>query len=278
MRIGLTSDIHTDFSPANRKVVSHLVDLAGNAELDVFIICGDISPDSMTFSRTLLAFHNIDDRCKKLFVAGNHDIWVINGNINITSHDKYLLITRLCKECGFHHLGDKPIVINNIGFCGNIGWYDYSYKSDKFNIPEKDYISKTYGTSVWNDVNYAKWNADDYQMARYFATNLKEQIDSIKDISSKIIIATHHVPFRECVRYRDELPWDFFSAFMGSSSLGEICLNEPLVEYVLFGHTHIEFYKKIKAVWAVCSPIGYLIDPPKDLRKYAQERLCIIEV
>ncbi len=187
MRIGLTSDIHTDFSPANRKVVSHLVDLAGNAELDVFIICGDISPDSMTFSRTLLAFHNIDDRCKKLFVAGNHDIWVINGNINITSHDKYLLITRLCKECGFHHLGDKPIVINNIGFCGNIGWYDYSYKSDKFNIPEKDYISKTYGTSVWNDVNYAKWNADDYQMARYFATNLKEQIDSIKDISSKII-------------------------------------------------------------------------------------------
>lgn len=278
MRIGLTSDIHTDFSPANRKIVSHLVDVVREAMLDVFIICGDISPDSMVFSKALLAFQDMGDQCRKLFVAGNHDIWVVNGNKSITSHDKHSLITRLCEECGFHHLGNGPIVINNIGFCGSIGWYDYSYKNDKFNIPEKDYIGKTYGASVWNDLYYAKWNASDRQMARYFEVNLKEQIDSIKSLVSNIIVATHHVPFRECVHYRDDLSWDFFSAFMGSCGLGEICLNEKLVKYALFGHSHIESYKKIKDLWAICSPIGYLSDPPKDLRKYAQEKLRIIEI
>ncbi len=278
MRIGLISDIHTDISPANRKIVSHIADAVGNANLDVLIICGDISPDIMTFSKTLLAFYDIGERCKKLFVAGNHDVWVMNGNRSITSREKYSLITKLCEEFKFHHLGDRPIVIDDVGFCGNIGWYDYSYKSSKFEIPEKAYISKTYGTSVWNDVNYARWNADDYQMAEYFEENLKEQINSIKGSCSKIIVATHHVPFRECVRYRDELPWDFFCAFMGSSVIGEICLSEPLVEYAFFGHSHIEFYRKIKNLWAVCSPIGYLTDPPKDLEEYAQKRLCIIEL
>ncbi len=215
MRIGLISDIHTDISPANREIVSHLADSARNADLDVFIICGDISPDSITFSKTLLAFYDLGERCKKLFIAGNHDVWITNGNRNITSHNKYSLITKLCEECKFHHLGDKPIVIDNIGFCGNIGWYDYSYKSNKFKIPEENYISKTYGTSVWNDVNYARWDADDYQMAKYFEENLKEQINSIKSLSTKVIVATHHVPFRECVRYREELPWDFFLCIYG---------------------------------------------------------------
>jgi hypothetical protein len=74
---------------------------------------------------------------------------------------------------------------------------------------------------------------------------------------------------------------------MGSAGLGEICLKEPLVTHALFGHTHTEFYKEIKAqdsseltrkVVAVCSPIGYLTEPPKDLKEYAKNRLKIIEL
>jgi putative phosphoesterase len=277
MRIGVTSDIHTDISPANRRIARHLADAARRAELDVLVICGDISPDIMTLSRTLSAFHDIGQRCNKLFVAGNHDIWLIDLK-NITSHDKYSLITTICREHGFHHLGDSPVILGQIGFCGTIGWYDYSYKRDEYPISEKSYMRKTLGGAVWNDVNYAKWNGSDPKIAGRFEKELQEQIDSIRDRVSRIIVVTHHVPFRECVVYRDELPWDFFSAFMGSAGLGEICFKEPLVTHALFGHTHSEFFEKVKGVQAVCSPIGYLTEPPKDLQEYARSRLKIIDV
>jgi predicted phosphodiesterase len=251
MRIGVTSDIHTDISPANRRIVRHLADEARRAELDAFVICGDISPDIMALSKTLSAFHNIGQRCKKLFVAGNHDIWLIGLNEEVTSHDKYSAITSVCRECGFHHLGDSPLILGQVGFCGTIGWYDYSYRRDEYRISEKSYMRKTLRGSVWNDVNYARWNASDPEIA---------------------------YQFEECVVYRDELPWDFFSAFMGSVGLGEICLNEPLVTHALFGHTHFEFFETIRGIWAVCSPVGYLTDPPRDLREYARSRLRIINL
>lgn len=278
MRIGITSDIHTDISPANDHIVKYIASEVQKAELDVFVICGDISPGIMTLSRTLSAFHDVDIGCKKLFVAGNHDIWLVSMNGNITSQDKYLLITEICKVNEFHHLGNSPIIVGDIGFCGTIGWYDYSYKNKKFPITNKSYERKTLAGSVWNDVNYAKWNAPDPEVARNFEIELQNQIDSIRDRVSRIIAVTHHVPFQDCVTYRNELPWDFFSAFMGSAGLGEICKREPLVTHVLFGHTHAEFFKNIDGVQAVCSPVGYLNKPPKDLREYAKNRLRIIEI
>ena len=278
MRIGVTSDIHTDTSPANRSIVKYLADAASRAELDVLVICGDVSPDIMTLSKTLSAFHGIGQNCKKLFVAGNHDIWLTGMNEGVTSHDKYSLMTAICQECGFHHLGDSPVVVGQVGFCGTIGWYDYSYKREKYPILEKSYRRKTLGGSIWNDVNYARWDDSDPEIAHQFEQKLQGQIDSIKDQVSQIVVVTHHVPFQECVTYRDQLPWDFFSAFMGSAGLGEICVNEPSVTHALFGHTHSNFSKTLDGVLAVCSPVGYLTEPPEDLREYARSKLTIIDL
>ena len=61
---------------------------------------------------------------------------------------------------------------------------------------------------------------------------------------------------------------------MGSQGLGEICLREPLVTHALFGHTHFPVHQQIGDVTAICSPIGYLFEPPaQGLLAYAQERL-----
>ncbi|MBD3184901.1 hypothetical protein GF312_21640 [Candidatus Poribacteria bacterium] len=278
MRIGVTSDIHTDISPGNSQIIKHIAEAVKEAELDVFIICGDISANVMVFSRTLGAFHHIDSDCKKLLVAGNHDIWTSQTTGKIDSNDKYKLITAIASEHDFHHLGDSPVIIDKIGFCGTIGWYDYSYRNDKHNIPIKYYMKKFFQGSVWNDVNYAKWGKSDIEMARYFENELQNQINSIKNGVSRIIAVTHHVPFKECVKYKDKLPWDFFSAFMGSVGLGEICLKEPLITHALFGHTHANFNVNIKGVQAVCSPVGYLTDPPKSLSQYARQKLHIIDI
>lgn len=278
MRIGVTSDIHTDISPANSEIVKHIAYTARRADLDALVICGDISHNIMALSKTLSAFHRIGPKCKKMFVAGNHDIWMVSLKKEVTSHDKCSLITAICDEHEFHHLHDSPVVIGEVGFCGTIGWYDYSYKMDKHAIPEESYMSKTYRGSVWNDVNYARWDSSDPEIADRFERELQEQIYAIRDRVSQIIVATHHVPFQECVIYRDQLPWDFFSAFMGSAGLGEICINEPKVTHALFGHTHGDFFETVRGVLAICSPIGYLSDPPRDLRKYARSKLKIIDL
>jgi putative phosphoesterase len=280
MRIGITSDIHTDISPANSQIVKYLVDAVRRAELDVFVMCGDLSPNIFTLSDTLSAFHDLG--CKKLFVAGNHDVWVLRPTDKTTSQQKYDLITKICEENDVHHLGNSSIIIDRIGFCGTIGWYDYSYKSVRYPISENAYKRKIFQGSVWNDVNFARWKVPDPEIERQFEDELQGQIDSIRDRISRIIVVTHHVPFRECVIYRNELPWDFFSAFMGSAGLGEICFKEPLVTHAFFGHTHTEFFKEIKSqnssIYAVCSPIGYLTDPPGDLKEYARSRLKVINL
>lgn len=278
MQIGITSDIHVDFSQWNREIVNYIIEAFAEEKLDVLIICGDISPDPMALCKVLSSFSMAGVAQKRLFVAGNHDIWIMTENRKGNSHDKYELITKICSESGFHHLCSEPVVIDNIGFCGTIGWYDYSYKSAKYDIPETIYESKTYSGLIWNDLRYARWGASDKEMATFFESKLEKQIHTIKDQVVEIVVATHHVPFREFVLYRDDPSWDFFSAFMGSERLGEICRSEPAVRYAFFGHTHIVQHKNIGKIRAISSPIGYITDKPKDLRKYTRKRLNVIKI
>ena len=85
---------------------------------------------------------------------------------------------------------------------------------------------------------------------------------------------------KESVVYKGQLPWDFFSAFMGSRGLGEICVNEPLVTHALFGHTHFRKSPKlVRGVTAISSPVGYLFKMSKKrLPKYAKGCWTVFEI
>lgn len=276
MKIGLISDLHTDISQANRKTVKYLISAAKDFQLDLLVIAGDVSPKLMELAKTLIAFRKLD--CPKLFIAGNHDIWVIKDD-EVTSKDKYELISRICEECGFHNLDDSPFILDGVGFCGTIGWYDYSFRPKYYDIPEEKYKLKYFRGSVWNDVNYAKWNCSDIELTQWFKNKLKGQIRSIEDNTSQIVVVTHHVPFREGIIYQGEIEQDFFNAFMGSKVFGEICVNEPSVTHAFFGHSHRPFDKKIRDVRVVCSPIGYLYDVQEsELENYARKRLTTINL
>ena len=278
MKIGVTSDLHTDVTPLNKQILPYIVEAAEKAALDIFILAGDLSPNLLELAKILIAFTESNLNCPKLFVPGNHDIWAIE-HPDITSEQKYDAIAAVCQKCGFHSLDADPFVKDGIGFCGTIGWYDYSFRRSEYNFSDDAYASKQFLGSVWNDSNYAKWDGTDPEVAHRFEKKLRNQIDSIKDSVSQIIVTTHHVPFRECVSYSGKLPWDFFSAYMGSQGLGKICIEEPLVTHSLFGHTHTPIRQQVGDVTAICSPIGYLHQPPaQDLPTYAQERLTCFEL
>ena len=278
MKIGLISDLHTDVTPLNRAIVPHLVDAVKAAQLDVFVLAGDLARHLVQLSETLNAFQLADLACEKLFVPGNHDIWAIETP-DVTSEQKCEIISTLCYECGFHPLMDAPFVKGQIGFCGTIGWYDYSFAPDGYDFSDTQYAEKTLMGAVWNDKRYAKWSGTDPVVARRFESELKAQIASVQGDVSRIVVVTHHVPFQECIRYRGELPWDFFRAFMGSKHLGDICLEDPRVTHALFGHTHQALDMQIRNLQAICAPVGYLQEKPTvGLRDYATQRLACFEI
>ena len=278
MKIGLISDLHTDVTPSNKALVPHLIEVVKQAELDVFVLAGDLARHLVQLSETLNAFHLADLDCQKLFVPGNHDIWATE-TADVTSEQKCEIISKLCRECGFHPLMDAPFLKERVGFCGTIGWYDYSFAPDGYDFSDTQYAEKMLMGAVWNDKRYAKWSDIDAAVARRFEANLKTQIAAIRNDVSRIIVVTHHVPFRECIHYRGELPWDYFRAFMGSTRLGECCLKERLVTHVLFGHTHRAVDMQIRDIRAICAPIGYLREVPKNgLQAYAKQCLTCFEV
>ena len=278
MKIGLISDLHTDVTPLNKELIPHLIDAVKAAELDVLVLAGDLARHLVQLSETLNAFQLADLACEKLFVPGNHDIWAIETP-NVTSEQKCGIISELCHECGFHPLMDIPFVKEQIGFCGTIGWYDYSFGPEGYDFSDAQYTEKELMGAVWNDKRYAKWADTDRVVARRFETELETQIASVRDDVSRIIVVTHHVPFRECIRYRGELPWDFFRAFMGSKQLGTQCLQESLVTHALFGHTHQALDMQICSVRAISAPVGYLHEEPAvGLQAYAAQCLVCFQV
>ena len=278
MKIGLISDLHTDVTPLNKALVPHLIDAVSAANLDVLVLAGDFARHLVQLSETLNAFHLADLACEKLLVPGNHDIWAIETS-TVTSEQKCGIISELCHACGFHPLMDEPFIREKIGFCGTIGWYDYSFAPDGYDFSDAQYAEKELMGAVWNDKRYAKWNDTDPVVARRFEAALEMQIASIRDDVSRIVVVTHHVPFRECIRYLGELPWDFFRAFMGSKGLGAQCLREPLVTHALFGHTHQALDMQVRSVQAISAPVGYLQkEPTAGLQTYATQCLACFEV
>lgn len=278
MKIGLISDLHVDAASLNKQIIPHIVEAAEGANLDLFVLAGDLSANLLELAKVLAEFSESSLACPKLFVPGNHDIWVTESP-HVTSQQKYAAIEKVCRECGFHPLTADPLVVHDVGFCGTIGWYDYSFRNESHKISVERYAAKQLLGSVWNDLKYAKWEVDDVEVAHRFEKELQNQINTIKDSVHRIVVITHHVPFQQCVRYRGKLPWDYFSAFMGSQGLGEICQKEKLVSHALYGHSHFPFNQQIGDVTAICSPVGYLYEPPKQgLAAYAQDRLAHFEI
>lgn len=272
MKIGLISDLHTDATEANKAIVPHIINAVRDARLDVFILAGDVTPKLSEFYEILGEFANANLACQKLFVPGNHDIW-IGKNTNMTSEQKCGVISEICQDHGFHSLMDAPYLVDKVGFCGTIGWYDYTFASDDYDFSTEQYAEKQLMKSVWSDKLYAKWMDTDENIAHRFERELEQQIQSTKDKVQRIIVVTHHVPYRECLRYRGELPWDYFRAFMGSEGLGRICRQEQLVTHVLFGHAHYAVNQQIENVRAICAPIGYLHETAlEDLQAFAEQR------
>ncbi len=315
MKLAYISDLHVDITPANHASIHVLRNLLEEVRPDVLLIGGDISHSLRGIEMTFRRLSSLPAHI--LFVPGNHDVWVFNeepydGPLNSTV--KYFTaIPDLCRTYGIHSLHLDPFVIGDIGFAGTIGWYDYSFRRSEFDteLPLSQYEKKTLAGSVWNDVNYAHWipplcateavaepydairwlpaflidtlveeRMSDVEVTHQFVEELREQLHWLNARVSTIVVCIHHLPFRELVTYRNEFPYDFFSAYMGSMSFGHLIKHYPKVKYVFAGHTHQCQRRSIGGIQAVVSPLGYLrnVSHADEIRTRVSERLVVMEL
>lgn len=242
-------------------------------DADILVIAGDLvnsyRPEDL--AEVLQYFASFPG--EKLFCAGNHDLWTRENNSDEIYQEK---IGTFAEQYGFHYLDHSPRIIGGVGFVGNVGWYDYSFAPDAFEIEEgtaiyeeaprgerprfretakrwEDFTSEDFERKqliwneqgkilslVWNDRSYVKWKYSDRDFLEKCLEKLWKDLDETSREVDTIITVTHHTPFAELLEEPVTLARAFGRAFLGSRRMGELFREYPKVTLCLSGHTHYQ--------------------------------------
>jgi len=267
MRIVFTSDLHYDYSEINRKITEQIIKEMEILKPDIIVIAGDVAEKISVLDHVLSLFSHLS--ATKLFVPGNHDIWVEDPPYD-NSFKKYkYFIPKVCRNNNFINLTDSIYTKNNIALIGSIGWYDYTFKRDYLEYSDLDYDKGDFEEGVNYDCNKINWIEDnsiklknssinkhifDYMFKEFdeFLLRLPEQFN-------KIVIVLHMVPFSESLKIYDEVPLNPLIAYEGSVRIGkrifEISNQKDI--YVIHGHSHDNFISLEKRNIKIrCNPLG----------------------
>lgn len=243
---------------------------------DVFVIAGDIS-DRLNVLSDSLANLRVKD-CINLYVAGNHDIWFEEGG-GPGSLEKYSTnIEEVCKENGFSHIPDAPVVLGQHAFVGSIGWYDYSFRRDDLEIPIENYEQKEYQGAVWYDIFRVDWDFNDREATDLFNQKLEYDLKTLPEDVKHVIYVSHHLPFQNLTIYKNRLPWDFHGAFMGATSTGKIIEDDGRVILSISGHSHIRNMITTNGLVSLTVPIGYGRPDSERLDEFVTDAVAAINL
>lgn len=227
---------------------------------DAFVIAGDTFAGDVGILDDCLALFD-DLACPKMLVAGNHDLWTVAGD-SMRIYEE--VIPKCAQARGFHYLDQSPLIVDDVGFVGNAGWYDYSFREEALQIPTRFYEAKAapgaarsmgradlfetrddvtpemlrIGT-IWRDGQLIRWNTDDVRFTDRLVRTLEEHIRQIEADARAVVCVTHHIPFADMVTRKQSANWAFGNAFMGSGRFGEVMLRHPKLRYAVCGHSHV---------------------------------------
>ena len=275
MKIAAISDLHV-LPDGDRELLESIKQRVAEIAPDVFVIAGDISDRLDILSDSLSQLYV--DSCTNLYVAGNHDIWFEEGK-SPTSLEKYSkYVGEIYTENGFKHLPDFPHIDGNTAFVGSIGWYDYSFRKPELEIPLENYEQKEYRGAVWYDLFKIDWGYSDIEAVDLFNRKLEYDLSTLPENISKIVYVSHHLPFQNLTIYKDRLPWDFHSAFMGAQSTGRILEDDDRVILSISGHSHIRNKISVGKLTAMTVPLGYGRPDLDKLDDFVRDAVAVIEI
>ncbi len=231
----VTADLHYGLYRSGDACTVKMAEYVRHSGADVFAIAGDVADAETEYFRACLElFADFDGL--KLVVPGNHDLWTAGTG----SDRKYReVLPSIARDCGFIMLDAEPAVAERIGFVGNIGWYDYSFRNRELNIPISQYESKELpGVCNWNDGKFIDWEMSDAEFTEKCLRKLKAAYRAIEPRVHTVVAMLHHLPFAELLYGESSVAYEFCRAFMGSERLGALLLDCPKVRYAFAGHRH----------------------------------------
>ncbi|MGF1508491.1 MAG: metallophosphoesterase [Myxococcota bacterium] len=285
MRIASVSDLHIDH-PANLAVLVEMASVIHAGRADVVLVAGDVSHVDSHILGVIRSFQVVAEEV--VYVPGNHELWQVDGPID--SWRRYRDDLRaLVEDAGAHYLPTKPFVSEGVAICGTCGWYDHSFLLPEIakTIDPASLERKTLDGMTWSDVRYVAFRdaegraMTDAEVADVMKAELSAQLDHLnKDpLVRSVLAVTHHLAFSEAVQRTHSLPWEFFNAFMGSRSLGDVIRRCPKVRAAVYGHTHEPGQFVVDGIRVVGSPLGYPMERRgKSVQEIAKSRVAWIDL
>lgn len=250
MKIGVLSDLHID---TNRKKLKENETYAGilikqikHQKIDVLLLAGDISSDYLE-SQNFLDEVTQKSGIPILFVPGNHDFWSIKNGETDTKK-----IYQFFKNQP-NNLVDQPYILNDDwAIVGNPGWYDYGY-GDQSKYTEEEFNEMKLRFGVWQDKRYVHWGKENKQVAQWMLGQLESDLQSVGE--RKIILMTHVVTHPRFVVPLPHKIYDYFNAFLGSSSYEKLYQKYPIA-YSVMGHVHFRKTLVDNQINYICACLG----------------------
>ena len=279
MEVAVTADIHYG-TQTKKDELEKYVNSLNKIGVGHLLIAGDLASRGADHDQFKEAVEILQKfRGKILFSPGNHDLWTGKG-------DSFDILTRkmpaMFKGSNIHLLDNNPVVIENLGFVGSVGWYDYSFRTVPvpleqlfgnylFTFDEGKTVfrwnqlttaqyegkecrvsedGEKWHKSTWKDKRFIKWDFTDDQFLDYCIGKLRKDIESLSPNVEKIVAVTHHLPFSEFVPDIPDPTWGFHRAYLGSNAIGKMLLEYPRIKYAFFGHSHRNRMIRINGLWA----------------------------
>lgn len=274
MKILVTADLHYDIA-RSRDPTRDLARRVCAEGGDALVLVGDTAGARLEpLGEVLELFGDFPHR--KLLVPGNHCLWSRPGENSLDRYEK--ILPEFIRRYGFEMLDCAPVVLNDVGLAGSIGWYDYSFADEALGIPEAFYEAKiSPGAAVelggyaelldahrdrlternlairsrWMDGVNVRVGMSDKAFNELLCGRLAEQLEALSAKVGRIIAFVHHLPFAQLVPRDRPDRFAFAAAFLGSPRLGEVLLNCPKVTHVYCGHSHWTSELKIEHITAV---------------------------
>ncbi|MCD6513682.1 MAG: metallophosphoesterase [Candidatus Odinarchaeota archaeon] len=247
MRILVLGDLHY---PREGKLLVRLLNEIKKNNYDYIFICGDlVNYGNKNLLTKLLSLIHKNSSAKVVAVMGNHDFWLSNKEFKQrkSSWDNISKYKHVFREFKDILLWDTPYIIGDWGIAGVPGWYDFSFVNHSLKVPMKFYLEGIlpHSFEVWNDPRMTNFGESPEKITEKNVKMLHEQLSQLKRKGiKKVIVLLHFVPLKEFIKYTNELKFDFWNAFYGSTVLGDTILKfKDVVKRVYFGHISHKFLK-----------------------------------
>ncbi len=224
MKIAAVSDLHIDLLRKTDYALNTIEEVL-NTDAELLLVGGDVGYTKKGISEGLEKLSQF--KGPKLAFLGNHEL----KSLENSTLENYLdEMNDLFSKYNFHLLDKEPFIYQNVGFIGNVGWYDYSfYDGDYYkDNPDKE--------KFFFYTQFKTGKLTPQEFLKNCFERVKQHHSTIVDKCDKIVLGVHHIGFKEFLRLDAYYPKSLHGG-MGSKQIAELYML-PKVVWGICGHTH----------------------------------------